>query len=116
MENIRRVSEVAALFADAGLIVLVAFISPYRADRDTARARAAAGEFVEVYVDTSLAECRRRDPKGLYRKADAGEIGNLTGVDAPYEAPSAPELHLHTERDTAESLADSVVAALLARD
>ena len=108
-------SEVAALFADAGLIVLVSFISPYRAERDAARARAGEGEFVEVYVDTSLDECRRRDPKGLYAKADAGLIRNFTGLNAPYEAPSDPEIHLRTAEAEPAELADRVVDALRLR-
>lgn len=95
-ENIRRASEVAALFAQAGLICIAAFISPYRADRD--RARAASGEgFYEIYVRASVAECERRDPKGHYKRARAGEIKDFTGVDAPYEPPSAPELIVDTE-------------------
>ena len=115
VENLRRVSEVAALFADAGLIVLVAFISPYRSDRATARARLPEGEFLEVFVDASVDECRRRDPKGLYRKADAGQLQNLTGVNAPYEPPLAPELHLRTESDTPQALAEQVVLLLQER-
>ena len=96
-ENIRRVGEVAALFADAGAICIVAFISPYRADR--ARARAAAGErrFFEVYVKSSVATCERRDPKGHYRRARAGQIKDFTGVDAPYEAPERPAIAIDTE-------------------
>ena len=115
VENLRRVSEVAALFADAGLIVLVAFISPYRAERDAARARLPDGAFMEVFVDASVAECRRRDPKGLYRKADAGQLQNLTGVSAPYQPPLAPDLHLRTEEEPPEALAERVVAALRPR-
>jgi bifunctional enzyme CysN/CysC len=96
-ENIRRVGEVAALFADAGAICIVAFISPYRADR--ARARTAAGErrFFEVYVKSSVATCERRDPKGHYRRARAGQIKDFTGVDAPYEAPERPAIAIDTE-------------------
>jgi bifunctional enzyme CysN/CysC len=112
VENIRRVSEVAALFADAGLIVLVSFISPYRAERDAARERVGPGEFVEVFVDTPLGECRRRDPKGLYKKADAGLIRDFTGIDAPYEPPLRPEIHLRTEGTDPAELADRVVEAL----
>ena len=112
VENIRRVSEVAALFADAGLIVLVSFISPYRAERDAARSRVDVGEFVEVFVDTPLDECRRRDPKGLYQKADAGLIRNFTGLDAPYEPPLQPEIHLRTAEAEPAELADQVVEAL----
>jgi bifunctional enzyme CysN/CysC len=93
-ENVRRIGEVAALLADAGLIVLVPVISPYRADRDRARAaHATAGlRFVEVYVDTPLAVCEQRDPKGLYARARAGELRGMTGIDAPYEAPLSPDL------------------------
>ena len=109
VENIRRVAEVSRLCVDAGLIVLVSFISPYRAERLLARERVADGEFIEVFVDTPVDECRKRDPKGLYAKADAGQIKNFTGVDAPYEAPLSAEVHLRTVDETAESLADQVV-------
>ncbi len=94
-ENIRRVGEVAGLFAKAGLICISAFISPYRADRDSAR-RAAGGCFHEVYLDADVETCERRDPKGLYKKARAGEIANFTGVSAPYEPPLSAELVLST--------------------
>ena len=104
-ENIRRVGEVAALFADAGLICISAFISPYRADREAARS-AAKGRFLEVFLDADVEVCERRDPKGLYRRARQGEIADFTGVSAPYEIPTAPDLVLHTgERDIASSLA-----------
>ena len=93
-ENLRRVGEVAKLMVDAGLVVLAAFVSPYQAERDAIRARFAAGEFVEVFVDTPLAECEQRDPKGLYKKARAGEIKHFTGIDDPYETPLQPEIHL----------------------
>ena len=93
-ENIRRIGEVARLFVDAGLIVLCAAISPYRRDRALARALVGDGRFVEIFVDTELAECERRDPKGLYRKARAGEITGFSGIDAPYERPESPELRL----------------------
>jgi bifunctional enzyme CysN/CysC len=115
VENIRRAAEVARLMTEAGLIVLAAFISPYRSDRAAARERLEPGEFLEVFVDTPLAECRRRDPKGLYRRAEAGQIRNFTSVDAPYEPPEAPDLHLVTTGTTAEALAEQVVAALAAR-
>ena len=115
VENVRRVAHVAALMADAGLIVLVSLISPYRADRDTARGLAAPSEFLEVFVDTPLDECRRRDVKGLYAKADAGLIRNFTGVTAPYEPPATPELHLQTAGQSPEALAALVVARLMAR-
>ncbi|MFY2763373.1 sulfate adenylyltransferase subunit CysN [Arenimonas sp. MALMAid1274] len=114
VENIRRVAEVARLMADAGLIVLVSFISPFRAERRMARELFAPGEFVEVHVDTSLAEAERRDLKGLYAKARAGQIRNFTGIDSPYEPPENPELVLDTLRETPEALATQVVARLLA--
>ncbi len=110
VENIRRVSEVAALMADAGLVVIVAFISPYRAERDAARARLPAGEFIEVFVDTPLEDCEARDPKGLYAKARAGLIPNFTGISAPYEPPLAPELHLRSDGLAPEASAELVAA------
>jgi bifunctional enzyme CysN/CysC len=107
-ENIRRVGEVAALFADSGLIVVTAFISPYRADRY--RARTAAGDgFHEIYINASLETCEKRDPKGLYRKARSGEIADFTGVTAPYETPESPELTIDTDRLAIE---ESVAAVL----
>jgi bifunctional enzyme CysN/CysC len=115
IENIRRAAETARLLADAGLIVIASFISPYRSDRAFARERMEPDEFLEVFVDTPLEECRRRDPKGLYQRADAGLIRNFTGVDAPYEAPPAAELHLVTTTATADTLAEQVVQALHAR-
>ncbi|RYJ03407.1 MAG: adenylyl-sulfate kinase [Acetobacteraceae bacterium] len=114
-ENIRRAAEAAKLLLDAGLIVLVSFISPFRVDRAAARALFGAEEFIEVFVDTPLDECRRRDPKGLYRKVDAGLIRNFTGVDAPYEEPEAPELRLRTTTASAEVMAEQVVALLRQR-
>src|ERR1700752_4170214 len=96
VENIRRVGEVAKLMLDSGLVVICSFISPYRAERDMVRGLAGDGEFLEIFVDTPIDECKRRDPKGLYSKAKAGKIKNFTGVDAPYEAPTAPEIHLKT--------------------
>jgi bifunctional enzyme CysN/CysC len=113
-ENIRRVGEVARLFADAGLIALVPVISPYRTDRQQARsAHEAAGlPFVEVFVDTPLELCEARDPKGLYAKARAGEIIGFTGIDDPYEAPSNPELRLTPEDGDAEEQASRVLALL----
>jgi adenylylsulfate kinase len=93
-ENIRRIGEVARLFADAGLVAMTSFISPYRKDRDNVRALHVAGKlpFIEVHVNTPIATCEQRDPKGLYKKARAGELKNFTGIDDPYEAPTAPEL------------------------
>jgi adenylylsulfate kinase len=96
-ENIRRIGEVAKLFADAGLIAITSFISPYRADRDAVRANLEAGRFVEVYVNVSIDAAERRDPKGLYKKARAGQIKGFTGIDDPYEAPERSELLLDTE-------------------
>ncbi|RDK90803.1 adenylyl-sulfate kinase [Enterobacillus tribolii] len=97
-ENIRRVGEVAGLMLDAGLVVLTAFISPHRHERQKVRDMLPAGRFFEVFVDTPLAVCERRDPKGLYKKARAGEITNFTGIDAVYEAPLRPEIHLDGEQ------------------
>ncbi|ADU70379.1 adenylyl-sulfate kinase [Pantoea sp. At-9b] len=97
-ENIRRVGEVAKLMVDAGLVVLTAFISPHRAERQMVRDLLADGQFVEVFVDTPLAVCEARDPKGLYKKARAGELRNFTGIDSVYEAPETPEIHLDGEQ------------------
>ena len=102
LENVRRVAEAAKLMADAGLIVIVALISPYRADRRMARGLLPADEFVEIFVDTPLEEAERRDPKGLYRKARRGELRNFTGVDAPYEAPHSAELRIATLSESAD--------------
>ena len=112
VENIRRVAEVSKLMADAGLITLVSFISPFRAERRMARALMAEGEFFEVFVDTPLAEAERRDVKGLYKKARAGELKNFTGIDSPYEAPEHPEMHLDTTRLSAEEAAEAIVQEL----
>ncbi len=113
IENLRRIGEVARLMTDAGLVVLVSFISPFRAERAAARALFADGEFMEVFVDTPLAEAERRDVKGLYAKARRGELPHFTGIDSPYEAPEAPDLVLDTLAATPEALAQTVVAALL---
>ncbi len=115
VENIRRVGEVAKLMVESGLIVLCSFISPYRAERDTVRRLVAPDEFIEVFVDTPIEECMRRDPKGLYAKASAGKIKNFTGVDAPYEPPTRPELRLTTIGRRPEDLAGEVVALLEVR-
>jgi bifunctional enzyme CysN/CysC len=112
VENIRRVAEVSALMVDAGLVVLVSFISPFRAERDLARSRVEQGEFVEVFVDTPLEVAEERDPKGLYAKARAGQLANFTGIESPYEAPEQPELRIDTIATTAESAADLVIAQL----
>jgi bifunctional enzyme CysN/CysC len=112
IENIRRVGEVAKLMADAGLIVLTAFISPFRAEREMVRAMMAQGEFIEVFVDTPLAEAERRDPKGLYAKARAGALANFTGIDSPYEPPIDPDVRIDTTHMSADDAADAVIAAL----
>jgi bifunctional enzyme CysN/CysC len=112
-ENIRRVGEVAALFAEAGFIVITAFISPYQADRDRARAAAqanASGAFHEIYIKAGLAACERRDPKGLYAKARQGKIAEFTGISAPYEAPAAPELTVDTEALSVDAAVASILA------
>jgi len=116
-ENIRRIGEVAKLFADAGVIALAAFISPYKADRDAVRALFKNGEFHEIYVNASLETCEKRDPKGLYKKARAGELKNFTGIDpnSPYEAPDAPELVLDANTKSIDELADDVIAYLKAK-
>ena len=111
-ENIRRIGEVAKLFASAGTITLTAFISPYRADRDKVREIMPAGEFIEVYVNASLETCEKRDPKGLYKKARAGEIKNFTGISDPYEAPEKAELILDSDNKDINQLADEVIAYL----
>jgi bifunctional enzyme CysN/CysC len=112
VENIRRVAEVSRLMVDAGLIVLVSFISPFRSERRMARELFAPGEFLEVFVDTPLAEAERRDVKGLYRKARRGELKNFTGIDSPYERPEAPEIRIDTTALDAESAADRIIAYL----
>ena len=111
-ENIRRIGAVAKLFSDAGIIALTAFISPYRRDRDAVRASMPAGDFLEVFVDAPLEVCEARDPKGLYKKARAGELKGFTGIDDPYEAPEKPELVLDAASKSAETLADEVIAYL----
>lgn len=111
-ENIRRVSEVAKLMVDAGLVVITAFISPFRADRDAARALLGDGEFIEVFVDTPLEECEKRDPKGLYAKAREGVIKEFTGISSPYEAPEKPEIHVDTTGLDVEQCVRRVLQAL----
>ena len=112
IENIRRVGEVAKLMADAGLIVLTAFISPFRAEREMVRAMMEEGEFIEIFVDTPLAEAERRDIKGLYAKARSGALANFTGIDSPYEPPIEPDVRIDTTKMSAEEAADVVIAAL----
>lgn len=117
-ENIRRIGEIAKLFSDAGTIALSSFISPYKADRDEVRAlhEAAGLAFVEVYVDCSLSVAEKRDPKGLYKRARAGEIKNFTGIDDPYEPPLAPEVHLKTDEASLEQEIATMIDYLLAHD
>lgn len=110
VENIRRVTEVARLFVDAGLVTLVSFISPFREERVLARSRFEPGEFIEVFVDAPLEECERRDPKGLYAKARRGELANFTGIDSVYEPPEAPEIHLDTASETPEESVDRILS------
>jgi adenylylsulfate kinase len=111
-ENIRRIGEVGKLFAEAGVIAITCFISPYRADRDAARALNPAGAFIEIFVDCPIEICEQRDPKGLYKKARAGQLKGFTGIDDPYEAPLNPELRLDAGTKSAEALAEEVVAYL----
>lgn len=111
-EHLRRVGEVARLFTDAGMLVLCAFVSPYRTDREQIRASMPPGDFVEVHVRASLEACEKRDPKGLYGKARAGEITDLTGVGSPYEPPLAPEIVLDTERSTLDENVEAALAYL----
>jgi bifunctional enzyme CysN/CysC len=115
MENIRRAGEAAKLMADSGLIVICSFISPHRSERDMVRSLVSKEEFVEVFVDTPIEECARRDPKGLYSKAKSGKIKNFTGIDASYEAPIRPEIHLRTMEQTPEQMAQAVIDVLMAR-
>ncbi|MBT4522888.1 MAG: adenylyl-sulfate kinase [Halieaceae bacterium] len=116
-ENIRRIGEVAKLFVDSGVVALSSFISPYEADRDEVRALhdAAGMDFIEVFVDCSLDMAESRDPKGLYKKARAGEIKNFTGIDDPYEAPGKPEVHLHSDQQTLAEEVDAILAVLRER-
>jgi adenylylsulfate kinase len=111
-ENIRRIAEVAKLFTDCGVLAFTSFISPYRADREAARALFAEGDFVEVYVAADVATCEGRDPKGLYQKARAGQIPEFTGISAPYEEPEAPELVLDTARQSPEESVAALIAYL----
>ena len=114
--NIRRVGETAKLFVDAGLIVLVSFISPFRSERDMAREMVGADEFYEVYVNTPLEICEKRDPKGLYKKARAGELKNFTGIDSTYEEPESPEIVVNAAEASAEELAEQIVQQILKED
>jgi len=112
VENIRRISEVAKLFVDSGLLVLTAFISPFKTDREFCRSLLQDNEFIEVFIDTPIEECEKRDPKGLYQKARQGDIKDFTGIDSAYEAPEAPEIHLSFTGETAEQSAEKLFAIL----
>lgn len=116
IENIRRISEVSKLFVEAGLIVSTAFISPFASDRAIAREKLAKQEFIEVYIDTPIAICEQRDPKGLYKMARAGEIKNFTGIDSNYDIPLNAEVHIKTEQLSIEQCAQQVVDYLLIND
>lgn len=113
IENIRRISEVAKLFVDAGLIVSTAFISPFASDRKIAADMLDNGEFIEVYIDTPIDVCEQRDPKGLYKKARAGEIKDFTGIDSTYDVPQAPQIHIKTDKNSIEECAQQVVDYLI---
>ena len=114
-ENIRRIGEVGKLFADAGVITLSSFVSPYRTDRDAVRELMADNDFIEVFINTPLKVCEKRDPKGLYKKARAGEIPNFTGISDPYEPPESPELVIHTVDSTPQQAARQIITLLEAR-
>ncbi len=114
-ENIRRIGEVGKLFADAGMITLSSFVSPYRTDRDAVRELMADNDFIEVFINTPLKVCEKRDPKGLYKKARAGEIPNFTGISDPYEPPENPELVIHTVDSTPQQAARQIITLLKAR-
>lgn len=116
VENIRRIGEVSKLFADAGLIVLSAFISPFASDRRLVRNVFPAGEFIEVFMDAPLTTCEERDPKGLYRKARSGEIHDFTGIDSPYEAPAHPEITLDTSNLSVDACVENLLCYLKERD
>lgn len=114
-ENLRRIGEVGKLMVDAGLVVLAAFVSPYRAERQAIRELFPDGQFVEVFVDTPLSTCEQRDPKGLYKKARAGEIKHFTGIDDPYEAPEQPEIHLKSHQSRIDEVVNDLLLKLLPR-
>jgi bifunctional enzyme CysN/CysC len=113
VENIRRLGEVAKLMTDAGLIVITAFISPFRADRQMVREMIAPGEFMEVFIETTLAQAEARDVKGLYKKARAGNLKNFTGIDSPYEVPESPEITIDTAKMTADEAADLIISKII---
>lgn len=111
-ENIRRIAEIANLMVDAGLVVLAAFVSPYKKDRDNIKNTVKDVNFVEIYINTSIEECERRDVKGLYKKARAGEIKNMTGISAPYEAPENPDIEIKTEEKTVEEAVNYIISQI----
>jgi len=113
VENIRRISEVAKLFLDAGVIVSTAFISPFASDRAMAKAKLEQGEFIEVFIDTPIEVCEQRDPKGLYKKARAGEIKEFTGIDSTYDVPESPQIHVKTAEQSIEACAQQIVNYLI---
>lgn len=113
VENIRRVGEVAKLFTDSGLIVLTAFISPFQSDRELVKELVEDGEFLEIFIDTSLSVCEQRDPKGLYKKARAGEIKNFTGINSPYEAPVSPAIHIKNDQVSVENVCEQIITYLV---
>lgn len=115
VENIRRIGEVAKLFADAGIVVLTAFISPFRADRQQARSIIGSDRFTEVFIDTPLEVCEARDVKGLYKKARAGEISNFTGISSPFEAPESPDVHIQTDGQTLDQSTEQLLNQILER-
>lgn len=112
-ENIRRIAETANLMIDAGIVVLGAFVSPYKKDRQNIKEIVGEANFVEIFVNTSIEECERRDVKGLYKKARAGEIKNMTGISAPYEAPENPDIEIKTEKETVEAAAQRIVEYII---
>ncbi len=113
IENIRRVSEVAKLFIDSGMIVSTAFISPFASDRKMAEDKLASGEFIEVYIDTPISVCEQRDPKGLYKMARAGEIKDFTGIDSGYDVPATPQIHVKTAEKSVQACAEQIVEHLI---
>lgn len=113
IENIRRISEVAKLFLDSGIIVLTAFISPFKSDRDLARSLVLKKQFIEIFIDASLETCEKRDPKGLYKKARSGKIANFTGISSPYEAPKNPELRIDNNEITLDEASNQVIDYLI---
>lgn len=112
VENIRRVAEVAKMMVDAGLIVLVSFISPYKKDRESARCLFEEGEFYEIFIDTPLTECEKRDTKGLYAKARLGLVKNFTGIDSPYEFPDKPEIHIQTINNSPQGCVEKIISCI----